>query len=351
MALEQSVLSHFTAAATRTTIFAWYNLIGYVATGFGSLLSGVIVSYLTETSIMSTYFGMAMLVESPSFHIANQLSDSLTVDAFSKLSAYRLMIGLYGVLALVLMLAFSHLSPQAEHQHASENVRVQGRTEQTPLLAPAQQSQNASQSWLPGFTTLTPESRHTVVKLCFLFTLDSFAGSVITGSLLAYWFNQNFGVGEAYLGGILFIANIIAGVSSLLAGAVSSRFGMVNTMVFTHLPSNVLMILVPLMPNLFWATTMLFLRYSISQMDVGPRQAYVASIVKSDERTAVIGLTNIVKSVGSALGPMLAGWLMQNKQFDACFYVCGGLKIVYDLLLLWSVGGGRREREALSRGS
>ncbi|KAI9333406.1 major facilitator superfamily domain-containing protein [Obelidium mucronatum] len=353
MALEQSVLSNFIPAGSRAILFAWYNLIGYVATAIGSLASGLVISCLSvDYSFFSIVYSVTMLCESPSLHIDRDVTAATT--PFSKLESYRVIIGAYGVVGIFLAVAFSNLSSNIEPERTAESVeggQSAAQSERTPLLNTAHQISTPSRSnWLPGLN-LSPESRYTVAKLCFLFTLDSFAGSVITGSILAYWFNQKYNVDEAYLGSILFVSNILAGISSLLAGWVSGKVGLVNTMVFTHLPSNVLMIMVPLMPNLFWSTAILFLRYSISQMDVGPRQAYVASIVQPSERTAVIGLTNIVKSLGSAFGPTLAGWMMERGYFDYCFFVCGGLKIVYDLLLLWSFGGHARESAALSRGS
>ncbi|KAI8618054.1 major facilitator superfamily domain-containing protein [Chytriomyces sp. MP71] len=381
MALEQSILSNHIAPAARSLLFAWYNLIGYVATAFGSLIAGAAVVLISGDSvnIFQTLLLVASFAESPVAVLLGMGSRSAplssrnqTEEGFTKLEAYRYVVSAYGILGLILAVRFARLSEAVEPRRISENANVgaatsssprspihnapaSGNNERAPLL-PSQQPPSLPQrtsfgirSILPGLD-LSPESRWITFKLCALFTLDSFAGSVVTGSILVYWFKSRFGVDEAYLGQILFVSNILAGMSSLAAGWISTRVGLVNTMVFTHLPSNVLMIMVPLMPNLFWSTIVLFLRYSISQMDVGPRQAYVASVTPAHERTAVIGLTNIVKSLGSALGPLLAGVLVEKGYFDACFFVCGGGKIVYDLLLLWSFGGAAREAAALRRG-
>ncbi|EFJ50190.1 hypothetical protein VOLCADRAFT_89065 [Volvox carteri f. nagariensis] len=175
-----------------------------------------------------------------------------------------------------------------------------------------------------------------VVHLSVLFAADSFAGGLLTGTLLAYYFQTKYGVSTAYLGSLLFGANLLAAVSSLLSGYVAARIGLINTMVFTHLPSNILMLLVPLMPNLRLAALMVFLRFSISQMDVAPRASYVAGVVRPDERTAAMGIVNIAKSIGAAFGPLLTGWLAERGLFHWSFYLCGGLKILYDLALLWS---------------
>ncbi len=136
------------------------------------------------------------------------------------------------------------------------------------------------------------------------------------------------------MGGIFFGANLLAGLSALDAARLAARFGLVNTMVFTHLPSNVLLILVPLMPNLPLAIAVLMLRFSISQMDVPTRQSYVMAVVPPEERSAAAGVTGVARTTGAAMSPLLAGICLSHPAtFDLPFYLAGGLKIVYDLLL------------------
>ncbi|KAJ3234728.1 hypothetical protein HDU78_005689 [Chytriomyces hyalinus] len=372
LALEQSILSTRIAPSSRASLFAWYNLIGSVSTAFGALISGALVVFLTDESTLDVnartttsdkFFSYYMTISHPfptSQLFRNDTTPSSPEAPMTKLDSYRAVIAGYGAVGVVLAVVFARLSSKVEVEHVSEPAgeasREIGPTEATALLAqPSSVSASSTSqaaapySWI--FGNMSMESRWIVARLCCLFSLDSFAGSVITGSLLAYWFKLRFNVDEAALGQIMFVSNIISAASSLVAGWISTKVGLINTMVFTHLPASVLMILVPLMPNLFWAKAVLFLRYSISQMDVGPRQAYVASIVPARERTAVIGLTNIVKSLGNSLGPLLAGYLISVGQFDVCFVVCGGLKIVYDLLLLRSFGGADREAAALRRGN
>ena len=172
------------------------------------------------------------------------------------------------------------------------------------------------------------------MKLSGLFALDAFAGGFVIQSMVAYWFHIKFNVDTALLGSIFFGANIFAGVSGLLAASIANRIGLINTMVFTHIPSNVLLILVPLMPNLTLAITMLLLRFSISQMDVPTRQSYTMAVVDPDERSAASGVTTIARSIGAAVSPALAGVLLASPALiGAPFLIAGGLKIVYDLLL------------------
>jgi len=164
--------------------------------------------------------------------------------------------------------------------------------------------------------------------------LDAFAGGFVVQSLVAYWFHVRFGVEPAALGGIFFGANILAGISALAAAWVAARIGLVNTMVFTHLPSNVLLMLVPLMPNLSSAIAVLFARFSISQMDVPPRQSYTMAVVAPDERSAAAGVTGIARSIGAAISPTFAGVFLGNPVLlGAPFFVGGALKVVYDILL------------------
>ncbi|GLI65707.1 hypothetical protein VaNZ11_009219 [Volvox africanus] len=187
----------------------------------------------------------------------------------------------------------------------------------------------------PGLMGLSARSCSVVAQLSLLFAADSFAGGLVTGTLLSYFFQTKYGVSMAYLGSLLFGANMLAAVSSLLSGSVAARIGLINTMVFTHLPSNILMLLIPLMPSLSLATVMVFLRFSISQMDVAPRASYVAGVVRPDERTAAMGIVNISKSIGAAFGPLLTGWLAERGLFHWSFFLGGGIKIAYDLALLW----------------
>ena len=177
-------------------------------------------------------------------------------------------------------------------------------------------------------------SRRTVFKLSGLFALDAFGGGFVIQGLLVYWFHLRFAVEPAALGGIFFGANMLAGISALLADRIAARIGLIRTMVFTHIPSNLLLMLVPLMPNLPAAVGLLLVRYSISQMDVPTRQSYTMAVVDPDERSAASGVTTIARSVGALLSPTISGALLAVPALiSAPFFFAGGLKIAYDLLL------------------
>lgn len=178
------------------------------------------------------------------------------------------------------------------------------------------------------------KSRGIVIKLSALFSLDAFAGGLIVQSMFAYWFHVRFGIEAGVIGSIFFGANVLAGISALLAVPLAKKIGLINTMVFTHIPSNILLMIVPLMPNLPLAIIVLLARFSISQMDVPTRQSYTMAVVDPDERSAASGVTAIARSIGASVSPSLTGiFLGIPALLSLPFFLCGGLKIVYDLLL------------------
>jgi MFS family permease len=277
LSVEQAALSQIVPDRVRTQVFAWYNLAGSFATAAGALCGGGLTELLQQMGVIP-------------------------------LNSYRTVLVLYGVMGVLLATLFTHLSPKVEATH-SENPP-------TPS----------------GFGL--HRSRPIVLKLSTLFGLDAFAGGFVVQSLVAYWFHIRFGVQPAALGGIFFGANILAGISALAAAWVAARIGLVNTMVFTHLPSNVLLMLVPLMPNLPSAIVLLFARFAISQMDVPARQSYTMAVVAPDERSAAAGITGVARSIGAAISPTFAGVLLGNPVLlGAPFFVAGALKVVYDILL------------------
>jgi len=219
----------------------------------------------------------------------------------------------YTVLGIALTLVFARLSSATE-------VRA---------------SEDGSSDLTTGRTLLgIGRSREIVLKLSALFALDSFGGGFVVQSFAAYWFYLRFGVKPAALGAIFFGANLFAGVSALLASRLASRFGLVRTMVFTHLPSNILLLLLPLMPTLRLAIVVLLLRFSISQMDVPTRQSYTMAVVRPEERSAAAGITGVARTIGASIPPMFVGLMFAKPRLiNVPFFIAGTLKIAYDLLL------------------
>ena len=176
-------------------------------------------------------------------------------------------------------------------------------------------------------------SRRTVVKLAALFGMDSFAGGFVVQTFIVFWFGRKFGASPAWMGLVFFVAGLLQAGSSIVSGRLASRIGLLNTMVFTHLPSNVLLVLVPFMPTLGWAVAALFARYALSQMDVPARQAYVVAMVDPRERTAAAAFTNTARYVTRPFGALGAGVLMERVALGSPFVVAGALKIAYDVWL------------------
>ncbi len=193
-------------------------------------------------------------------------------------------------------------------------------------------------------------SRDIVLRLSALFAMDAFAGGFIMQSIIAYWFYKRFGLQPAALGTLFFFANILAGFSALAAARLASRIGLIRTMVFTHIPSNLMLIAIPFMPTVSFAVGVLLLRFSISQMDVPTRQSYLMAVVSADERSAAAGITGIARSIGASLSPVLAGTMLSMPAFfGAPFLLAGGLKVVYDLLLYRNFKSLRPEEELFTK--
>ena len=294
LSIEQAALSQIVPANVRTVVFGWYTLVGSVATAVGSLCGGV-------------------------------LSQALRPMMVIPLASYRVVVLVYAVLGAVLAVLFRYLSPAVEVRAA----------------------QSASADATGVRTVLgIGRSRDVVLKLSGLFAVDAFAGGFVMQGFAAYWFYLRFGVNPATLGGIFFGANLLAGVSALLASRLAGRYGLVRTMVFTHLPSNLLLILVPLMPTLPFAILVLMLRFSISQMDVPTRQSYIMAVVSPAERSAAAGITGVARTTGAAIAPVFTGWMFARPSLiNLPFVIAGTMKVIYDLLLYRGFAAARPPEE------
>jgi MFS family permease len=297
LSVEQAALAQTVPGDRRTEVFAWYNLIGSLATALGALCGGALTQWLQSQGV-------------------------------SEADSYRPLAVGYALVGVLLAVLFTRLSPAAEAPPAAR--------EATPGEELRRRFGLHRSFWV-------------VVKLSCLFALDAFGGGFVVQSVMAYWFALRFGAEPAQVGAIFFGANVVAGFSGLLAARVARRIGLLNTMIVTHLPSNVLLLLVPLMPNLPLAVLVLLLRFSISQMDVPTRQSYTVAVVDPDERSAAAGVTGVARSVGAAVGPTLAMLLLADPYLlGVPFYLAGGIKILYDLLLYRSFAALKPEEERRS---
>ena len=271
--IEQAMLSNSVPAEQRTSLFAGYNLTGSLVGACGALCAGV-----------------------PVF-IAQSMNAS---DQSGRQSAF-VFYGLAGLLSLVLY----------------------SRLPRIPLAATS-----------TSRTALSPHSRKTVFTLSALFSLDSFGGGFATQAIFALWMLGRFNVSIESLGALFFGAGIISAFSSLIAVRISQRIGLVKTMVFTHIPASVLLILVALSPHVSIAIALFLIRAFLSQMDVPVRTSYVMAVVAPEERAAASSMTNVPRSLASALPPLAAGWMLDQTTFAWPLLICAACKITYDLLLL-----------------
>ncbi len=282
LSVEQASLTALVPDTRRTGVFARYNLAGSFATAAGALAGG-------------------------------WLSQSLRAAGWAALDSYRVILAGYVAAGAALAVIFLALGRDVEAARTASSAAPAGQ--RTHLFG-------------------LHRSRSVVLRLSSLFALDAFAGGMIVQSMFALWFHLRYGADSGVIGSIFFGANILAGVSALAAVRIARRLGLIATMVVTHIPSNVLLMLIPLMPSLPLAILVLLLRFSISQMDVPTRQSYTMAVVAPDERSAASGVTSVARSVGAAVSPSIAGaFLAIPALISAPLLICGGLKIVYDLLL------------------
>ena len=272
--IEAAILPQTASEKTRNRAFGLYNAVGAAMVALGALAAAI----------------------------------PATLSLLDLLASYRLMFMLYAALGIATFLAASRLSPKVELARLPERA---------------------------SFITLT-HSRGPVLRLAGLFAVDSFAGGFVVQSLLVYWFSLRFGVGAEFLGPLFFGVNVMKSISYLLAVRIADRIGLLNTMVFSHLPSNVLLIMLPLMPSLTAASAVLLARHLLSQMDVPTRASYIVAVVKPEERTSAVGVTTLSRTLAHAFGPVLAGAAISVARFGFPFFVAGGLKIAYDLALYFS---------------
>jgi MFS family permease len=271
--VEQAILPQTAPDSRRTWLFSIYNTVANFAGAFGSLAAG------------SVAFFASLGLEGP--------------------DAYRPLFWLYAAIGLVNFLVFVTLSEKVERAHVDGARRFIG----------------------------IHRSGRTVAKLSALFGLDAFAGALVVQSIVAYWFFLRWGLPISELAGIFFWVGILSGLSLLAAGWLAQRIGLLNTMVFTHLPSNVLLMLMPLAPTAWLAVAVFLVRMSISQMDVPTRQSFTMAVVDPDERTATAGLTNVARTTSSAIAPTFAGMAFSAAALGAPFFIAGAIKILYDGLI------------------
>ncbi len=286
--LEHAVLSRFVEDHRRTAFFARYSLVGTLSAAVGALVAG-----LPDMIVAAT-------------HMSTKI-------------ALQAMFMLYGIFGLLAASIYATLPKE---------VATGDKMRAAPLK----------------------KSKKIVYTLAALFSLDAFGGGFVVQSMLALWLFEKFQLSLVMAGTIFFWAGIFSALSYLAAIRIARRFGLVNTMVFTHLPANILLILIPFMPTLGWAIALLLARSFLSQMDVPTRSSYVMAVVPPAERAAAASITLVPRSLAAAAGPVLAGYLLSISSFGWPLVIAGGLKIIYDILLLRMFRTVRPPEEGHSNG-
>ena len=271
--LEQSSLSASVSDTDRTAMFALYNLSGSLVGSIGALCAAVPM-WLAHTKNSSELFG------------------------------YRITFSVYTFAGLIVFAIYRRMS-------------------------------STSQVKPTGTKSALGDSRRIIFKLAALFSLDSFGGGFAVQSIFALWIFRRFDLSVSALGVVFFVTGTLSAISSLLSVRIAKRIGLVRTMVFTHIPASVLLIGVALSPNVWLAVTLFILRGLLSQMDVPVRSSYVMAVVEPSERAAAASVTNVPRSLASALPPIVAGWMLDQSRFAWPLLICAACKIIYDFLLLW----------------
>jgi predicted MFS family arabinose efflux permease len=293
-ALDQAVVPGLVADVERTLSLAWYNLFLDGGGSLGALAAGLPI-------LLQSYL------------------------ALSVLGSYRVLFLGYSVLCTAVAAVYLFLSPAVEVGSPS-------------TLAPFR-------------SRFAPERRPIVARITALFSLDAFGGGFLTDALVAYWFFRRFGVPEQDLGLVFFAVHILNACSHLGAAWLARRIGLVNTMVFTHLPSSLFLMAIPFAPAFKWAVVLFLCRETLVEMDVPTRQSYVAALVKPSERTFASGITNLARNVGWAVGSGVAGVLMQVLSFSTPLVLGGAAKVTYDVLLYRSFRGLKPPEEMMASAS
>ena len=289
LSIEQAILPQtISDTKKRNTIYAIYNMVGTFAMSAGVLLSGF-------PSILEHEYGL------------------------NQIQSIKPLFLLYSIFGVGVLVIYFLLSNKIEAEGNSNN------------------NNNTINRTKPLKETLSPNSKEIVRKLSGLFAVDSFAGGFVIQSIVSFWFFTKFGVELTTISYIFSIAGVLTAFSFLVAAKIADKIGLINTMVFTHIPSNILLILVAFAPTLPLAIAFYLARMALSQMDVPTRQSYIVAVVKEDERTAAAGITNISRNVAQSVSPSLAGYILQTLSFMSAPFIVGGvLKIVYDIILYFN---------------
>ncbi|KAL9094093.1 MAG: hypothetical protein Q9165_003508 [Trypethelium subeluteriae] len=319
-AIEESTVAHLTQLKLRTDVLAWSGVMGSFGTACGAFVCG----WTTQTL--------------------------LTWPGWTTVSAYRAVFWGYTLIGLLKAALTLLLSPQCESK--SEPPAVNSASEEREgFLASQQASPNESKPPSQKKSSLAQISRESwviIIRLCCLFALDSLASGMVQFSLIAFFMERKFHIAQGKLGTVLAIGWVFSSISNVVSASIARRIGLLKTMVFTHLPSSIFLAMIPIPTSLILAVMFIFLRASLSSMDQAPRSAFLSAVVLPNERTAVMGVVNTVKTMSQSGGPIITGVLAGKDHFWVAFVAAGAMKAVYDVVLLTAFVNTKTREEAES---
>jgi MFS family permease len=321
-AVEESTLAQLSKPETRSDVFAWYVVAGTLGGAAGSLTCG----WFTQ---------------------------ALQSAGYSEQFSYRLMFWLYGTIGLV-KAGITGLLTEACEAKAVAAKPTADQTEESEAFLPSEQQYVPPSQPPPAKKSavahISPSSRTILAKLCGLFFFDSLASGMVPNSLIVLYISRKFRLEEGKLGTIIAAAQFVSSIGNIFASSVAKRIGLVKTMVFTHLPSAILLALIPAAGSLALTIVLVVGRASLASMDQAPRSAFLSAVVKAEERTAVMGVVNTVKTFSQSSGPLITGLLAGGSKFWIAFLIAGALKTGYDLGMLSMFANLKLEGDARHEG-
>lgn len=318
-AVEESTLAHLVSEHQRSDVYTWYVVLAVLGTSTGLAVGGVAVDQLQ------------------------------TREGWTELDAYRAVFWIYTGVGCIKAVMTLFLSPQCEHKDWAKVVETSGETE--PLLdgngslngveSSSQRSPppKSTKRFWHSISTISKPSRLVLLKLCGLFFFDSLGSGMVPFSLINYYMERKFHLPKGELGGIMSATWFVSTIGNMFAASLAKRLGLIQAMVFTHLPSSIFLALLPAPPGLPLTICLLVGRSVLNSMDQAPRSAFLSIVVLPEERTAVMGVVNILKTLSQSSGPSVTGVLAGRDHFWVAFVVAGSLKAAYDLMLLAFFGG------------
>ena len=318
-AIEESTLSHLTGPKTRADVLAWYVTTASLGSAIGTEVSGRIVEGLRRRegwTLVDAYHAVFWVYSAVGLlNCGLSLLLSGKCDGVGEVIVERKEIGNGGEEAE------AEAEILLDDMDSDEN--EESATPRSPVPAPKPKKKSR-------FAQISKETRAVMYKLWFLLIVDSLADGMVGYSLTVYYMDQKFRLAKSTLGDITSVSYILSSISTIFAAPLARHLGIINTMVFTHLPSSTAVLLFPFPNSVFFTVALFFLRTGLNNMDQAPRSAFIAAVVKPEERTAVMGITSMLRTLAATAGPFVTGLLAGQKRFWIAFVAAGCLRIAYD---------------------